>query len=471
MMKIFGRLTVRIFTIFFLTVVFFLILIITIPSLDSRNLTYLSTQEMTSGRILATSIEKKLTNIPKKGFQWWMRFINVMDDFHLSGQSLYIVTPTDQIITSDTTNTNIINNFIKLTNKADMPVKKIYDSKRIVGPFLMHYDDETYRLFIIQTNIDSQSELINFIFDHPFLLLALTALISSPLLLWLSWSLAKPARRLKAAAEQVAKGNLTELPELETFSTYEFKATGASFNHMLRELKRMQDLQQRLLSDISHELRTPLTRLQLAVSLSRRKYGENKEIERIELEAKQLDSMIRDLLSLARQQYTINKNKELYQINELLQPVIDNAIFEAEQSNKTLYIVSELPTKTIYCHAQTLCSAVENVIRNAFRYSNKLIDVDFRIEHQQLIITIDDDGIGVEKDKLGQIFRPFYRTCEARDRESGGIGLGLAIVENAITQENGTVHAEKSQLGGLRIVIALPLHKKSVLDIIKRERQ
>ena len=87
-------------------------------------------------------------------------------------------------------------------------------------------------------------------------------LVSTPLLLWLAWSLAKPARKLKNAADEVAQGNLRQHPELEA-GPQEFLAAGASFNQMVTALERMMTSQQRLLSDISHELRPPLTRLQL----------------------------------------------------------------------------------------------------------------------------------------------------------------------------------------------------------------
>src|SRR5699024_2369250 len=107
------------------------------------------------------------------------------------------------------------------------------------------------------------------------------------------------ARRLKHAADEVARGNMQEWPELES-STQEFRSVGISFNHMLRELNHMMTIQQRLLSDISHELRTPLTRLKLATALLRRKQGSNTELDRIENESNKLESMIQDLLSLAR---------------------------------------------------------------------------------------------------------------------------------------------------------------------------
>ena len=330
-MWIFDRLTIRIFTLFLLTIAFFLMLVMLLPNFDSRNLTYLANKEKQSGNILAKQIEQELINVPKTSFRWWMRFIVVMDNYQKQEQSLFIVTPNKQIITANSNYIDIVKNFNEISQNIDDPAKKIYDSHEIIGPFLINYSNEKYQLYILQSASDIQSQFVNFIFDHPFLLLSLTMLVSSPFLLWLSWSIAKPAWRLKQAADQVAKGNLQEWPELEKIGPSEYKATGASFNHMLRELKRMQELQQQLFSDISHELRTPLTRLQLATSLLRRKQGESKEVERINNEALKLDAMISDLLSLARQQYDNNEIRELKQIDVLFKSVLDNAVFEAEQ--------------------------------------------------------------------------------------------------------------------------------------------
>jgi two-component system, OmpR family, sensor histidine kinase CpxA len=458
-MWIFDRLTIRIFTIFLLTIAFFLMLITLLPNLDSRNLTYLANKEKEIGNMLANQLEKELTNIPKNSFRWWMRFIVLMDNHQKPGQFLFIVTPNGQIITADTKNIDRIRNFSEKSHNVDDPAKKIYDSQEVIGPFLINYAGANYQLYVLQPASDIQSQFVNLIFDHPFLLLILTMLASSPFLLWLSWSIAKPARGLKQAADQVAKGNLREWPELEKIGSTEYKATGASFNHMLRELKRMQELQQHLFSDISHELRTPLTRLQLAASLLRRKQGESNEVSRINNEALKLDAMIGDLLSLARQQYDNNEIREFNTMNVLFRQVLENASFEAEQIGKKFLVINPPTKHTILCYPVALCSALENVIRNAFRYSNHEIVLNFVAQQQHITITIDDDGVGVADNELEQIFRPFYRTSEARDRETGGTGLGLAIVSNAITRDNGTVKAEKSHLGGLRIVIVLPIHK------------
>ncbi|HDS4674501.1 envelope stress sensor histidine kinase CpxA [Enterobacter roggenkampii] len=292
------------------------------------------------------------------------------------------------------------------------------------------------------------------------LLLIVTMLVSSPLLLWLAWSLAKPARKLKNAADEVAQGNLRQHPELES-GPQEFLAAGTSFNQMVSALDRMMTAQQRLLSDISHELRTPLTRLQLGTALLRRRSGESKELERIETEAHRLDSMINDLLVMSRNQQKNALVSETVKANHLWHEVLDNAAFEAEQMGKSFTVNFPPGPWPLYGNPNALESALENIVRNALRYSHTKIEVAFSVDKDGITVIVDDDGPGVSPEDREQIFRPFYRTDEARDRESGGTGLGLAIVETAMQQHRGWVKADDSPLGGLRLTLWLPLYKRS----------
>ncbi|MFN6817426.1 histidine kinase dimerization/phospho-acceptor domain-containing protein, partial [Proteus mirabilis] len=180
-------------------------------------------------------------------------------------------------------------------------------------------------------------------------------------------------------------GNLRPHPELET-GPQEFLAAGTSFNQMISALERMVEAQQRLISDISHELRTPLTRLQLASALLRRRSGESKELERIETETQRLDGMINDLLVLSRNQYKNELLRETVKANELWNDILDNAKFEAEQSNKTLTVTAPPGPWTIYCNPYSLASAFENIVRNALRYSHSRIEVAFTEQNQGITI-------------------------------------------------------------------------------------
>ncbi|MEK8098180.1 envelope stress sensor histidine kinase CpxA [Morganella morganii] len=454
-----SSLTARIFAIFWFTLALVLLLVLMVPKLDSRQLMPLQEAEYRQGMMLQQHIESDLAQDPANDLLWWRRLTRALVKWTPPDKRLIIVTTEGRIIGPIRNDSQVIRNFMGQSDNTDNPKKKRYGRIELLGPFEVRDGEDRYQLYLIRPANTAQSDFINFLIDRPFLLLAATMLISTPLLLWLAWSLAKPARKLKNAADDVAKGNLRQHPELEA-GPQEFLAAGNSFNQMISALERMVNAQQRLISDISHELRTPLTWLQLATALLRRRHGESKELERIETETHRLDGMINDLLVLSRSQHKNELLRQNIKANELWDDILDNAKFEAEQRHKTLEITSPPGPWTIYCNPSALGSAFENIVRNALRYSNQHIQVAFSADTKGISIVVDDDGPGVSPEDREHIFRPFYRTDEARDRESGGTGLGLAIVSTAISQHNGKVTANDSPLGGLRLEIWLPLHPR-----------
>ena len=455
-----GSLTARIFAIFWLTLALVLMLVLMLPKLDSRQMTELLESEQRQGIMIEQHVEAELANDPPNDLMWWRRLFRAIDKWAPPGQRLLLVTSEGRVIGAERNEMQIIRNFIGQADNADHPQKKRYGRLEMVGPFSVRDGEDNYQLYLIRPASTSQSDFINLLFDRPLLLLIVTMLVSAPLLLWLAWSLAKPARKLKNAADEVAQGNLRQHPELEA-GPQEFLAAGASFNQMVTALERMMTSQQRLLSDISHELRTPLTRLQLGTALLRRRSGESKELERIETEAHRLDSMINDLLVMSRTQAKNALVSETVKANQLWGEVLDNAAFEAEQMGKSFTVEYPPGPWPLYGNPNALESALENIVRNALRYSHTKISVSFSVDKDGITVNVDDDGPGVSPEDREQIFRPFYRTDEARDRESGGTGLGLAIVETAIQQHRGWVKADDSPLGGLRLTLWLPLYKRT----------
>ncbi|MGV3345656.1 envelope stress sensor histidine kinase CpxA [Enterobacteriaceae bacterium LUAb1] len=454
-----GSLTTRIFAIFWLTLALVLMLVLMLPKLDSRQMTPLLKNERRQGLMLEQHVEAELMRIPDNDLMWWRRLFRAIDKWAPPGQRLLLVTSEGRVVGAQHNEIQVIRNFIGQSDDPDHPQKKKYGRIELAGPFSVQDNEDSYQLYLMRPAASSQLDFINLLFDRPLLLLIVTMLISSPLLLWLAWSLAKPARKLKHAADEVAQGNLQQHPELES-GPQEFQATGASFNQMVSALERMMTAQHRLLSDISHELRTPLTRLQLATALMRRRHGEGKELERIENEALRLDGMINDLLALSRTQHNNALVSESLKANQLWADVLNDAVFEAEQMGKKLDIPYPPGPWPLHGNPNALDSAVENIIRNALRYSHLHIQVSFSVDNQGITLHVDDDGPGVSPEDREQIFRPFYRTDEARDRESGGTGLGLAIVETAIQQHQGWVKAADSPLGGLRLTLWLPLYQQ-----------
>ncbi|QIW16128.1 two-component system sensor histidine kinase CpxA [Pasteurellaceae bacterium RH1A] len=349
--------------------------------------------------------------------------------------------------------------FIFRADNPAKPLQRRFGNVEYHGPFVLQSPQREYYQYFLK-RVDPQTELINKLFDSPWLMLLLLLLISTPVLLWLAWKIAKPVKALRISANAVATGNLAIDPRLETEGINELRKVGRSFNQMVSSLQNLRNYQQRLLSDISHELKTPLTRMQLAVSLIRRRNGESNELTRIENEIDKLNTMILDLLTLSRQQLGHHLTREVFTVNKIWEDVLENAKFETEQNGISLYVSQRIPFTDhhkLNGNQVLLASALENVIRNAQKYAKSMIKVTMYIDKAELIILVDDDGMGIPDGEYDQIFRPFYRVEQDRARQTGGTGLGLAIVANAIQQHKGLVQAAKSPIGGLRVEIRLPL--------------
>jgi two-component system, OmpR family, sensor histidine kinase CpxA len=145
----------------------------------------------------------------------------------------------------------------------------------------------------------------------------------------------------------------------------------------------------------------------------------------------------------------------------LLQEIISDANFEATNRNRSVLLLSSLPC-FVDGNADLLRSAIENVVRNAVNYTTEGTEVEVSLakedQGKMALIVVRDHGPGVAEEALGTIFQPFYRVDEARDRVSGGIGLGLSITERAVRGHGGAVVARNAPEGGLTIEIRLPVH-------------
>ncbi|KJG17125.1 envelope stress sensor histidine kinase CpxA [Photobacterium angustum] len=446
----------RIFAIFWFTLFVVVVTIVLLFQLDPRTgqaipEPHLKRLEYTAENINQTLNTPRNETVKKLQLEQKIKRLTKRKNNH--DIQIYFTTLDGDII-SPQKHTKALRNFITIADDPSAPKQRLYGRWMMAGPFLINtpkggiymYSGQVWRgpsPFIIQ------------ILDKPFKLLLVTMLVSTPFLLWLAWAVTRPARRLQQAAERVAQGEFTADPNLET-GPREFKKAGASFNQMVGALNTMISGQQRLLSDISHELRSPLTRLRMATALAQRKQGESRELTRVDTEAERLETMIGELLELSRMQVDSHQQNEMLYSQTLWYEMLEDARFEAEQCHKALRY-NTLQDWPINGNPNLLISALENVIRNAIKYGNDVIEIQFTVQQHLLTITIDDNGDGVPEAELDDIFRPFYRVSTARDRDSGGTGLGLAITESAIRQHRGTIQANNSSLGGLNITITLPL--------------
>jgi signal transduction histidine kinase len=232
------------------------------------------------------------------------------------------------------------------------------------------------------------------------------------------------------------------------------------FDAMAARLRTLLEGRQQLLRDVSHELRSPLARLQIALGLARRP-GANlaQELDRIDEEAQRLDEMIGEILSLARLDDPMPKiATEPVLIDELLEEVCENARVEGDTRGIRVALEAAAGLQVMGDREQ-LYRAIENVVRNAIRYSpdQRLVTVKASLSDQAVLIRVQDQGPGVPEALLQKIFEPFFRVSDARNHDSGGNGIGLAITARVVALQGGTVQAANDPDGGLIMEIRLPL--------------
>jgi two-component system sensor histidine kinase CpxA len=293
----------------------------------------------------------------------------------------------------------------------------------------------------------------------------LAILISGAICYLLARYLTRPILRLRAAARQIAAGNLGARAggDMEKRRD-ELGQLVRDFNQMAERIEILLDSERQLIRDISHELRSPLARLNVALGLARQHAGLEAapQLDRIEREAERLNELIGRLLTLARLESTRTApEQEQVSLSELLHDVAEDAEFEAE-SRRCSVQVNAPEDCTAIGSPDLLRSAVENVVRNAVRYTAEgtRVEVDLSCAGADgakwAAIRVRDHGPGLPEAELSNVFRPFYRVTNARERETGGTGLGLAITERAVRLHGGSVRAENVPGGGLLVEMRLP---------------
>jgi signal transduction histidine kinase len=278
---------------------------------------------------------------------------------------------------------------------------------------------------------------------------------------WLARYLTTPFFKLRTTTNQLAEGDFSARVATNLAKRRdEVGQLGRDFNTMAERLQSMVKAQQRLLGDISHELRSPLARLGVALGLARQRAGAEASgaLDRIERESDNLNEMISHLLTLTRlESGTDGRKRGQVDLDALIREVSEDADFEARSLNRSVQVVAS-DKCSINGVEDLLRSAVENVVRNAVRFTPEGTAVEVALRKQNgsgdnfAVISVRDRGKGVPAESLEKIFRPFYRTEDARDRQSGGgTGLGLAITERAVRMHGGTIQAVNSPEGGLSV--------------------
>jgi len=267
--------------------------------------------------------------------------------------------------------------------------------------------------------------------------------------------LTMPLRKLQSALERFGQGDFSA--RAGSTRGDELGQLARTFDQMAGRIQNLVSAERRLLLDISHELRSPLARLNVAIELARS--GENREaaLDRIQKESDRLNVLVGELLQATRIEVDPQALRaQPVRLDDLLAAIVSDCSIEAAARGSSLKLYAPAPV-TVSGDAELLRRAAENVIRNAIRYAPPETPVEVHLTPDGTVgrIEVRDYGPGVPEEALNRIFDPFYRVAGDRNRDSGGVGLGLAIARRAVELHRGKLRARNMQ-PGLLVEMEIP---------------
>lgn len=253
----------------------------------------------------------------------------------------------------------------------------------------------------------------------------------------------RPIRKLAAAAKRLGKGR--DVPAFKPEGAREVRDAAQAFMDMHRRIKRQVSQRTAMLAGVSHDLRTPLTRLKLQLAMM-----DGKDVKHMKSDIAEMEAMIDGYLDFVR-----GEGGEQTRITDL------NALFEkiaktAQRDGVNIHL-NVRGRMMAMIRPLGLERCISNLISNARKYAHTVWIEAHINDERKLVIMIDDDGPGIPEDQYQEVFKPFYRMDKSRNSQTGGVGLGLPIAMDVVHSHGGKIWLEKSQRGGLRVMIRMPV--------------
>jgi len=295
--------------------------------------------------------------------------------------------------------------------------------------------------------------------SRPWLLFPYYLLVAGVIVLlyWLAAvGLVLPIRKVSRSAESFGRGDLTA--RVTTRRQDELGDLARSFNKMADRLENLITSERRLLQDVSHELRSPLARLKLATKLARTSSDPQAALDRIERDLDRMTSLMSDIVEITRLEADPSPLELTdLSLDLLIDSIVEDCRIEAE-THRCSIAASGGVRHPIRGNEELLRRAIENVVRNAIRYSPQgaLVEIFTSEDSGVAKIEVRDHGPGVPPELCARLFEPFFRVEKARDTLRGGTGLGLSIASRAIQLHRGTITATNAD-PGLQVTMSLPL--------------
>ena len=264
----------------------------------------------------------------------------------------------------------------------------------------------------------------------------------------------RPVKWLNDGVREVGRGNLKHRVPLK--KSDELRDLAAAFNEMTARIEDMLQTKDKLLLDISHELRTPLTRMKVALEF----LPESRARKSLEDDIIEMEKMVSAILESARLRHkSAEFKKQPTDLVALLKQAA--AAFEKQAPGiKTVDLPEEL---SLELDPHQIKKVIENVLSNAFKYCEPESDpVKISLEHRasEVIVRIEDNGIGIPPEELPHIFEPFYRVDKSRSKDTGGYGLGLSLCKTIMEAHEGKIEVQSRLKEGTTVLLFFPLTKK-----------
>jgi two-component system phosphate regulon sensor histidine kinase PhoR len=230
----------------------------------------------------------------------------------------------------------------------------------------------------------------------------------------------------------------------------------------ITQLKKLENMRRDFVSNVTHELKTPLTSIRgfidtLKSGAMKEEAVANRFLDIIDIEAERLFSLIQDILILQEIESKREFERVPSDLNECVNAVIELLHPEIQDSPIQISFEPQPYLKPFYCNPDRMKQLLINLLDNAIKYTEEgTITVSLKEEENDLILSVKDTGIGIEKEYLSRIFERFYRVDKGRSRKQGGTGLGLSIVKHIVELYNGNIQVNSTLGVGTEFIITLP---------------
>ena len=251
----------------------------------------------------------------------------------------------------------------------------------------------------------------------------------------------RPIIKLAEASERFGRGE--DVEEYRPSGALEIRKAGWEFDRMRKRILRHLNQRSEMLSGISHDLRTPLTRIKLQLAFIKDK----DIIKKLSNDVDEMEKMLNEYLQFSKSNFT--EKSERFNLSELIHSTVK------KYENKNIIVDQE--NKIFFNGRKNLIKrCLNNLIDNASNFAKNIKIKQQKIK-RNIIIFIEDDGPGISLAEYENVFKPFYKIDKSRNQKKSSVGLGLSIASDIIKSHGGNIELGKSEMGGLKIKIVLPV--------------